>query len=92
MARRARGSRRTGVSSADQLHGESHARDELRDWARARVYRDLENKNLELARRASDRGVQKRYLTIAQHYRTLAEAAEQSAYQKGAERRSRRRR
>jgi hypothetical protein len=33
--------------------------------------------------------VQNRYVTIAQHYRTLAEAEERSADQKGTERRSR---
>jgi hypothetical protein len=34
--------------------------------------------------------VQNRYVTIAQHYRTLAEAEERDAEQKGTERRSQR--
>jgi hypothetical protein len=45
---------------------------------------------LELASSASDPNVQDRYLTIAQHYRTLAEAEERGAEQKGTERRSQR--
>jgi len=45
---------------------------------------------LELASNAADADVQNRYITIAQHYRTLAEAEERGAEQKGTERRSQR--
>jgi hypothetical protein len=41
------------------------------------------------ARNASNLDVKNRYVTIAQHYLTLAEAEERSADQKGVERRSR---
>jgi hypothetical protein len=68
---------------------DNRGRRELRDWVRARGYRDRAAKSLELACNASDPDVQNRYVTIAQHYRTLAEAEERSADQKGTERRSR---
>ncbi len=56
---------------------------------RARGYRDRAAESLELARNESDPDVQNRYVTIAQHYLTLAEAEERSADQKSVERRSR---
>jgi hypothetical protein len=68
----------------------NRAREELRDWVRARGYWDRAAKFLELACNASDSDVQNRYATIAQHYRMLAEAEERSADQKGTERRSQR--
>ena len=61
---------------------------ELRAWTRAREYRDRASKYLELARRASDPDVQRRFVSIAQHYRTLAQAEELHAERKGAERQS----
>ena len=70
------------------LERELSAKVLLRNWARARTYWNRAVESLELARNASDPNVQNRYFTIAQHYRTLAEAEERSAKQKGAERRS----
>jgi len=75
---------------SDRLpHGELRARAELRDWVRARGYRDHAADFLDLARTASDPNVKNRYVTIARHYLTLAEAEERSADQKSVERRSR---
>src|SRR5579872_4059410 len=70
-------------------HGELYARAELRDWVRARGYRDHAADFLDLARSASNPDVKNRYVTIARHYLTLAEAEERSANQKSVERRSR---
>jgi hypothetical protein len=64
------------------------ARGELRDWVKAREYWDRAVQALELARIVSDADVQDRYVRIARHYRMLAEAEEQSASQKGVERRN----
>ncbi len=75
--------------SDGRSHGELHAREELHSWVRARGYRDRAAESLELAQNESDPDVQNRYVTIAQHYRTLAEAEERSADRKSAERRSR---
>jgi hypothetical protein len=50
----------------------SHARDELRDWARAREYWDRAIRYLKLARIASDPDVRSRFVAIARHYRALA--------------------
>jgi hypothetical protein len=75
---------------SDRLpHGELRARGELRDWARARGYRDCAADSLDLARNASNPDVKSRYITIARHYLMLAEAEERSADQKSVERRSR---
>jgi hypothetical protein len=49
----------------------SQAREELRDWARAREHWDRAIEYLKLARDASNPDVQNRYVTIAQHYRAL---------------------
>jgi hypothetical protein len=68
---------------------DDRARQELRDWTRARDYWNRAAEFLKLASNASDPDVQNRYLTIAQHYRTLAEAEERNAEQKGTERRAR---
>jgi hypothetical protein len=43
---------------------------------------------LELARSTADLHAQNRFIKIAQHYRTLADAEERDAETKGAERRS----
>ena len=48
---------------------DNRARQELRDWTRARGYWDRAAEFLELAVNTSDRDVQNRYVTIAQHYR-----------------------
>ncbi len=77
------------MMSNDRSRGEMRAREELRNWARARLYWERAFEALVMARRTSDRDVQARYVTIAQHYRALAEAEERSANRKGAERRSR---
>ena len=66
----------------------SRALAELRAWTRAREYRDLASRYLELAGRTPDPDVQRRFVAIAQHYRTLAQAEELHAERKGAERRS----
>jgi hypothetical protein len=57
----------------------SHARDELRDWARAPEYWDRAIRYLKLARIASDQDVQRRFVAIARHYRALALAEEREA-------------
>jgi hypothetical protein len=69
--------------------GELRARGELRDWVRARGYRDHAADSLDLARNASNPDVKSRYVTIARHYLMLAEAEERSAVRKSMERRSR---
>ena len=56
----------------------------------AERYRDRAAEFLELASNASNSDVQNRYVKIAQHYRSLAEAEGRSAEQKGTKRRSRR--
>ncbi len=68
---------------------DDRARQELRDWVRARDYWDRAAECLDLACNTNNPEVQNRYVTIAQHYRTLAEAEERSANRKGTERRSR---
>jgi hypothetical protein len=62
--------------------------EELRDWATARRYWNRAAEFLVAARNESDLEVRNRYVKIAHHYRTLAEATERSANQKGDERRS----
>jgi hypothetical protein len=57
----------------DRPKGEPSAREVLRDWARAPGYAQRAAEFLELARCAPLPTVRKRYLTIAEHYRTLAE-------------------
>jgi hypothetical protein len=69
---------------------DKRARQELRDWTMARGYWNRAAEFLKLASNTSDTDVQNRYVTIAQHYRTLAEAEERDAEQKGTERRSQR--
>jgi hypothetical protein len=70
---------------------DNRARQELRHWTRARGYWNRAAEFLELASSASDPNVRDRYVTIAQHYRALAEAEERGADQKGTERPSQRR-
>jgi hypothetical protein len=57
----------------DRPKDKTSARDLLLDWGRAPGYSQRAAEFLELARRAPLRHVRKRYLTIAEHYRTLAE-------------------
>jgi hypothetical protein len=57
----------------NQQQDEPSAREVLRDWARAPGYSKRAAEFLELARCAPLPAVRKRYLTIAEHYRTLAE-------------------
>jgi hypothetical protein len=61
------------MSQMDEPQGKPSARDILRDWARAPGYAKRAAEFLELARCAPLAAVRKRYLTIAEHYRTLAE-------------------
>jgi hypothetical protein len=66
----------------------SSARDELLVWTMAQAYWDRAIEYLELARVASDPDVQLRYMAIARHYRTLAQAEERNAERMGIKRRS----
>ena len=59
--------------ASEELMSDNRARQELRDWTRVRGYWDRVAESLELAANASDPDVQDRYVTIAQHYRTLAD-------------------
>jgi len=68
----------------------NRARQELSDWTRVRGYWDRAAEFLDLAANTSDPNVQDRYVTIAQHYQSLAEAEERSADKKSTERRSQR--
>jgi hypothetical protein len=78
------------LQGSDQLSdSRPQARDELRDWARAREYWDRASGYLELARRTTNKDVQLRYARIARHYRTVAWAERHEAERKGIERRSR---
>jgi hypothetical protein len=82
--------RQASVFVREEPMSDNRVRQELRDWTRARGYWDRAAEFLKLASDASDADVQNRYVTIARHYRTLAEAEERGAEQKGTERRSRR--
>jgi hypothetical protein len=57
----------------DPPQGKPRARDILRDWATAPGYSKRAAEFLELARCAPLPDVRKRYLAIAEHYRTLAD-------------------
>jgi hypothetical protein len=57
----------------DRPKGEPSAQEVLRDWARAPGYSVRAAEFLELARCAPLPSVRKRYLRIAEHYRTLAQ-------------------
>lgn len=57
----------------DRPKGEPSAREVLGDWAKAPGYSKRAAEFLELARCAPLPAVRKRYLTIAEHYRRLAE-------------------
>ena len=64
------------------------ARDVLLSWARKREYWDRAIRYLKLARFASDPDVRGRFMIIARHYRSVAEAEERIAEQVGIKRRS----
>ena len=76
--------------SYERPPGRRGARQELLGRARARTYRDRAAEFLNLARSAGEVDVRNRCLTIAQHYRTLAEAEERNATRHATERRLRR--
>lgn len=80
--------RQVGVHAMGGRMSDSPTRQELRNWTKAHRYWHRAAEFLELAKAACDLDVQSRYVTIAQHYRTLAEAEERGAEQKGIERRS----
>ena len=64
-------------------------REELRHWAKSREYRERAIGYLELARLTPNVEVQNRFIKIAKHYRSLADAEERDAESKVVERRSR---
>jgi hypothetical protein len=66
----------------------SHRQEELRHWVNVRKYREQAIRYLEIARTTADPEAQNRFIKIAQHYRTLADAEERDAESRGAERRS----
>jgi hypothetical protein len=68
--------------------GRSSAREELLAWAKARDFRDRATEYLNRARLEPDGDVQRRFVDIAQHYRTLAEAEASNAGRMGDERRT----
>ena len=69
-------------ASFQQPQFQPKARRILISWARAREYRDGETGYLQLARSASDPDVRDRFITIAQHYRSLAEIEQRIADQR----------
>ena len=66
--------------SQTKLHDEQsrekqpRAREVLLSWARAGKYREEATRFAKLAHSASDADVRDRFVTIAQHYRTLLQA------------------
>jgi len=81
---------RVNRRASEELMSDNRARQELRHWTRARGYWNRAAEFLELASNASDPNVRDRYVTIAQHYRILAEVEERGAEHKGTDRRSQR--
>jgi len=74
-----------------QLHAEAsfppekyrpRARDILVSWTRVREYRDEEARYLQLAHSSSDPNVRERFVTVAQHYRSLAKIEQSIADQR----------
>jgi hypothetical protein len=70
------------IYQMDGTQGEPSARDVLRDWARAPGYSKRAAEYLELARCAPLPAVRKRYVTIAEHYRKLAEVEKRAQIKK----------
>jgi hypothetical protein len=67
----------------DRPEEKSTARDVLLDWARAPGYSQRAAEFLELARCAPLPAVRRRYLTIAEHYRELADVEKRLRIKKG---------
>ena len=68
--------------SFQQRQFRPRARDIVISWTRAREYRDGEARYLQLARSASDSDLKERFVTIAQHYRSLAKIEQSIADQR----------
>jgi hypothetical protein len=66
----------------DRPQGKPRAREVLRDLGRAAGYSIRAAEFLEFARCASAPNVRNRYIMIAQHYRTLAEAEKRAQLKK----------
>ena len=69
----------------------SDAQEELRRWASVRKYREQAIRYLEITRTTGDPGAQNRFIEVAEHYRSLADAdaEERDAESRAEERRSR---
>jgi hypothetical protein len=68
--------------SFQQRQFRPRARDILVSWTRMREYRDGEARYLELAHTTSDPGLRDRFVSIAQHYRSLAKIEQSIADQR----------
>jgi hypothetical protein len=66
------------------------ARDIILSWTRAREYREGQARYLRVARWSSDPDMRDRFITVAEHYRSLAEIeqniADQRPYKKARKR------
>jgi hypothetical protein len=69
--------------SRERLGFQPRARDILVSWARAKEYRNREAGFLRLARFAPDSASQNRLVTVARHYRSLAEIEQSIADRHG---------
>jgi hypothetical protein len=69
-------------TSFQQRQFRPRARDILVSYTRAREYRVGEARYLQLARSASDSDLKERFVTIAQHYRSLAKIEQSIADQR----------
>ena len=81
-ARRAANSRAWSSRAKGQVQmpaNRLHRREQLRHWKKAREYRERAIGYLELARLTPNLDAQNRFIKIAQHYRTLANAEERDA-------------
>jgi hypothetical protein len=78
-----------GMSAAELSEKRSRAQDEILAWVRAREYSSRASKYLDVARLESDPDVRRRFVSIAQHYRILAQAEERNVERSAVERRSR---
>ena len=80
------GFRQKDTSRCRQIDHVSH--EGLRHWANVHEYGDQAIRYLEIARISDDPDAQNRFIQIAQHYGTLADAEERDAESKRVERRS----
>jgi hypothetical protein len=78
-----------GMSAAELSEKRSRAQDEILAWVRAREYSSRASKYLDVARLEPDPDVRRRFASIAQHYRILAQAEERNVEHRAVERRSR---